>query len=137
MTIGGISDTFSVTTISSSSGGGGEGDGGGGGGGCFIATAAFGSPMAGQVEILRQFRDRYLLTNAPGQKFVAWYYRNGPAAANYIKDKPLIKAAVRMALYPLIGFSLLLINGMLPYLLLAITGLIIFFRFRTKKLNAA
>jgi hypothetical protein len=132
LTIGGISDTFSVTTISSSSGGGGEG----GGGGCFIATAAFGSPMAGQVEILRQFRDRYLLTNAPGQKFVAWYYRNGPAAANYIKDKPLIKAAVRMALYPLIGFSLLLINGILPYLLLAITGFIIFFRFRTKKLSA-
>jgi plastocyanin len=136
LTIGGISDTFSVTTISSSSGGGGAAAGGGGGGGCFIATAAFGSPMAGQVEILRQFRDRYLLTNAPGQKFVAWYYRNGPAAADYIKDKPLAKAAVRVALYPLIGFSLLLINGMLPYLLLAITGFIIFFRFRTKKLSA-
>ena len=137
LTIGGISDTFSVTTISSSSGGGGEGDGGGGGGGCFIATAAFGSPMAGQVEILRQFRDRYLLTNAPGQKFVDWYYRNGPAAANYIKDKPLIKAAVRMALYPLIGFSLLLISGYLP---LVVVGLLLstllIFRLRPKKSNA-
>ena len=69
--------------------------------------------MAGQVEILRQFRDRYLLTNSLGQKFVAWYYRTGPAAANYIKDMPLLKAAIRVALYPLVGFSYLLISGYL------------------------
>jgi C1A family cysteine protease len=103
--------------------------------GCFIATAAFGSPLAEQVEILRQFRDRYLLTNYHGQKFVAWYYRNGPAVANYIKDKPLVKAAVRVALYPLIGFSFLLISGYLPYV---IVGLLLtaflFFRIRPKKL---
>jgi hypothetical protein len=145
LTIGGISDTFSVTTISSSSGGGGEGGGGGGGGegggggggGCFIATAAFGSPMAGQVEILRQFRDRYLLTNAPGQKFVAWYYHSGPAAANYIKDKPLIKAAIRIALYPLIGFSLLLISGYLPFVTIGLLlSTLLFLRFRPKKLRA-
>lgn len=105
--------------------------------GCFIATAAFGSPLAGQVEILRQFRDRYLLTNYPGQKFVAWYYRNGPAAANYIKDKPLVKTAIRAALYPLIGFSFLLISGYLPFVLagLLLTALL-FFRFRPKKLKA-
>ncbi len=127
--IGGISDTFSVTTISGSSGGG----GGGGGGGCFIATAAFGSPLAGQVEILRQFRDRYLLTNDLGRKFVSWYYLSGPAAANYIKDKPLVKAAVRLALYPLIGFSLMLINGIIPYMLLVIAGSAIFFIFRKRK----
>ena len=108
-----------------------------GGRDCFIATAAFGSPMAGQVEILRQFRDRYLLTNKPGQNFVAWYYRNGPAAANYIKGKPLTKAAIRLALYPLIGFSFLLISGYLPFM---IVGLLLttflFFRLRPKKLNA-
>ncbi len=84
-------------------------------GDCFIATAAFGSPMAGQVEILRQLRDRYLLTNHPGQKFVAWYYRNGPVAANYIQGNPLAKTVVRVALYPLIGFSFLLISGYLPF----------------------
>jgi hypothetical protein len=135
LAIGGISDTFSVITISSSGGGGGEeGDGGGGGGGCFIATAAFGSPLAGQVEILRQFRDGYLLTNAPGQKFVTWYYRNGPAAANFIKDKPIIKAAVRMALYPLIGFSLLLISGYLPLVVVGLLlSMLLFIRLRPKK----
>ncbi|MDP2854707.1 MAG: C1 family peptidase [Smithellaceae bacterium] len=106
-------------------------------GGCFIATAAFGSPMAGQVEILRQFRDRYLLTNNLGQKFVVWYYRNGPTAANWINDKPLTKAAIRAALYPLIGFSFLLIFGYLPFV---IVGLLLtaflFFRFRPKKPKA-
>jgi hypothetical protein len=105
-----------------------------GGGGCFIATAAFGSPMAGQVTILRQFRDRYLLSNDPGRKFVAWYYRHSPAAALYIADKPLAKAAVRVALYPLIGFSLLLFSG---YLFFVIPGLLfaalLFIRFKPKK----
>lgn len=102
-------------------------------GGCFIATLAFGSPMAGQVEILRQFRDRYLLTNNPGQKFVAWYYRTGPAAANYIKDMPLVKAAIRVALYPLIGFSYLLISGYLPVAVVVLfLTVLLFFRFRTQ-----
>ena len=127
LTIGGVSDTFSVTTQAAPASGG----SGSGGGGCFIATAAFGSALAGQVEILRQFRDRYLLTNAFGRKFVSWYYRIGPGAASYIKDKPLAKAAVRVALYPLIGFSLLLINGILPYLFF--TGFIFFFIFRLRK----
>lgn len=128
LTIDGVSDTFSVTTKAAPVVSGG---GGGGGGGCFIATAAFGSPLAGQVKILRQFRDRYLLTNALGRKFVAWYYRVGPVAASYIKDKPLAKAAVRVALYPLIGFSLLLIHGFVPYLVF--TGIILFFLWRSRK----
>lgn len=106
-----------------------------GGRDCFIATAAFGSPMAGQVEILRQFRDRYLLTHHPGRMFVAWYYREGPAAANYIEDRPLTKAAVRAALYPLIGFSFLLISGYLPFMIIGLLlTAFLFLRFRPKKL---
>lgn len=111
---------------------------GGGSGGCFVATAAFGSPMAQQVEILRRFRDGYLLTNHPGRAFAAWYYRHGPAAANYIKDKPLAKAAVRAFLYPLIGFSFLLISGYLPAVMAGIflAALLIFrFRIKTNRLN--
>ena len=126
VTIGGVSDTFSVKTrfvlanVDS--------------GPCFIATAAFGSPIAGQVEILRQFRDRYLLTNSCGKNFVAWYYRNGPVAANWIKDKPLAKAGVQMALYPLIGFSLLLISGCLPSAtVLFLLSALLFLRLRPKK----
>ncbi|MCK7505144.1 MAG: hypothetical protein MZV70_14380 [Desulfobacterales bacterium] len=101
---------------------------------CFIATAAFGSPLARQVNILRQFRDKYLLTNALGKKFVAWYYRNGPVAASFIKDKPLAKMAVQAALYPLIGFSFLLISGYLPFVVVGLLlAALLFFRFRPKK----
>ncbi len=132
LTIGGVSDIFSVTTKAKSSGGG----DGGGGGGCFIATAAFGSPQAGQVEILRQFRDKYLLTNAPGKKFVDWYYRNGPVAAKWINDKPVVKAAVRVALYPLIGFSFLLISGYLPFVIIGLLlSTLLFLRFRPEKIS--
>ena len=126
LTIAGVFDTFSVRTryvhesVDS--------------GPCFIATAAFGSPLAGQVKILRQFRDRYLLTNAPGQKFVTWYYRNGPVAANFIKDKPLVKMTVQLALYPLIGFSLMLISGYLPFVMIVLLlSALIFLRFQPKK----
>jgi subtilisin family serine protease len=48
--------------------------GGGDGGGCFIATAAYGSVMHPYVEKLRQFRDRHLLTNGIGKRFVEAYY---------------------------------------------------------------
>jgi hypothetical protein len=107
-----------------------------GSGRCFVATVAFGSPMAGQVEILRQFRDSYLLTNNRGRQFVAWYYRNGPAAAGYIEDKPLAKAAVQAALYPLIGFSLLLISGYLPLVIIGLfLSALLFFQVRSKKLS--
>jgi uncharacterized protein YkwD len=134
LNIGGVTDTFSVTTKAEPAGNGGSGGGGGGGGGCFIATAAFGSPLAGQVEILRQFRDRYLMTNAWGRQFVAWYYRNGPVAANYISDKPWAKAAVRASLYPLIGFSTVLVYGYMPSVMFVLLLFALFYlRFRPKK----
>ena len=55
---------------------------GGAGGPCFIATAAYGTPMADQLEVLRTFRDRYLLTNAAGTALMRAYYKHSPAVAN-------------------------------------------------------
>lgn len=72
---------------------------------CFIATAAFGTPMADEVKILQRFRDEYLLTNEIGRKFVTFYYKHGPAWAKYISDKKGLKAVVRMGLRPVIWFS--------------------------------
>jgi hypothetical protein len=79
--------------------------------GCFIATAAFGYYSAPQVQILRDFRDRYLLTNRAGRAFVAWYYRYGPIGAEFINAHPWTKPAVRIALLPFIGAALFMIKA--------------------------
>jgi hypothetical protein len=71
--------------------------------GCFIATAAYGYYSAPQVQALREFRDRYLTTNAPGRAFVKWYYQHGPVGAQFINDHPWLKPFVRTALMPAVG----------------------------------
>ncbi|MBC8017200.1 MAG: hypothetical protein H7X83_01605 [Verrucomicrobia bacterium] len=76
--------------------------GGGGGGGCFIATAAYGSYLHPQVQILRDFRDTWLLTNAPGRAFVALYYRLSPPVAGFIAQHETLRLLVRLLLTPVI-----------------------------------
>jgi len=83
------------------------GGGGGGGGGCFIATAAFGSYMDPHVKVLRSFRDACLQTTAPGRAFVRWYYATSPPIADVIRGSETLRAGVRLALIPLIGFGYL------------------------------
>jgi hypothetical protein len=90
-------------------GGGSNGSQGGGGGKCFIATAAFGSPLAPQVQLLREFRDRFLLRHAAGRAFVAWYYRVSPPLAEMIARSKALRALVRMGLVPLIGWAALVL----------------------------
>jgi photosystem II stability/assembly factor-like uncharacterized protein len=77
---------------------------------CFVATAAYGSPMSGQVEILRKFRDGYLLPYDPGRRLVSFYYRTGEPAAAYINSHPWLKSPVRVILYPVIGFAWLMLS---------------------------
>ena len=80
------------------------GPGGGGGGGCFIATAAFGSDLAPQVELLRKFRDRYLLSHAAGRVFVKLYYTISPPLAEQIAESEILRAIARVGLVPIIGW---------------------------------
>lgn len=69
---------------------------------CFIATAAFGSADAGDVRVLREFRNRFLLTNRPGKAFVDLYYRISPPIAEFIADREWLKAIVRNSLSPFV-----------------------------------
>ena len=85
--------------------------GGGGGGGCFIATAAYGSYEAPYVQLLREFRDRFLLTNAVGSWFVDTYYTYSPPMADWLRGHDTWRSVVRVALLPLIGMSWLLIEA--------------------------
>ena len=76
------------------------------GGGCLIATAAFGSELAPQVQFLREIRDNTVLQTESGTSFMAgfnqFYYSFSPAIADYERENPAFKEAVKLTLTPLL-----------------------------------
>lgn len=72
------------------------------GGPCFIATAASGTPLSGEVAILRDFRDEWLLTNTAGTMLVDAYYNLSPPIADAVAASPLLALAVRLLLLPVL-----------------------------------
>jgi len=72
------------------------------GGFCFIATAAYGSPMAREVMTLRAFRDRVLLKTPGGRLFVETYYALSPPLAQFIAGRERLRAVARGLLWPLV-----------------------------------
>jgi hypothetical protein len=62
---------------------------------CFIATAAYGTETAPQLDTLRDFRDQVLLENAVGSRFVDAYYRLSPPVADFVASSDFVRAIVR------------------------------------------
>jgi outer membrane protein assembly factor BamB len=79
-------------------------------GGCFVATATYGTSMAQEVQILREFRDEYLLTNPVGKALVEFYYRVSPLIADFITEHPSLKPIVRAGLLPAVVMSAVAVN---------------------------
>ena len=77
------------------------------GGGCLIATAAYGTELAPQVQMLREIRDNTLLSTTSGTSFMAGfnqaYYAFSPAVADLERDNPMFRDAVRVAITPMIS----------------------------------
>ena len=83
------------------------------GGGCLIATAAFGSEMAPQVQFLREIRDNTVMNTQSGTAFMTgfnqFYYSFSPYVADYERENPVFKEAVKVTLTPMLT-SLTLLN---------------------------
>jgi nucleoid-associated protein YgaU len=83
------------------------------GGGCLIATAAFGSEMAPQVQFLREIRDNKVLQTESGSAFMTgfnqFYYSFSPVVADYERENPAFKETVKLALTPMLT-SLAILN---------------------------
>ncbi|MDH5729211.1 MAG: S8 family serine peptidase [Gammaproteobacteria bacterium] len=70
---------------------------------CVIATAAYGSPMATQIQSLRNFRDQYLQHHLLGKAFIQIYYRYGKVPAEWIAQSETRRGFARVALAPLMA----------------------------------
>jgi len=77
---------------------------------CCTATAAYGTPMAKELGILRQFRDEYLLTNPMGETLAEIYYSVSPPIAEFLIEHPGLKPIVRAGLAPAVAVSTIALN---------------------------
>jgi hypothetical protein len=84
-----------------------------GGGGCLIATAAFGSELAPQVQMLRELRDNTILSTTSGTAFMTgfnqFYYSFSPTIADWERENPIFQEVVRISITPLLT-SLSILN---------------------------
>jgi hypothetical protein len=111
--------------------------------GCFIATAAYGSYLDEYIDILRHFRDRYLITNGPGLDFVNFYYTNSPPIARFISEHAWLKPPIRAALMPVVVMADIVLKvtpvgalAIIGFLAVIVVGVIFRMSRRQKKKTA-
>jgi len=85
------------------------------GGGCLIATAAYGSEMSPQVQLLREIRDNQLMNTESGSAFMSTfnnvYYSFSPAIADMERESPIFKEVVKVGLTPMISSLAIMENA--------------------------
>ena len=89
---------------------------------CFIATAAYGTPMAQEIDTLRAVRDTYMLNNILGTAFVDTYYRLSPPIADKVAAHPVLASAVRVALTPFVLLGKLILAAPMVLLTTLLVG---------------
>jgi len=62
---------------------------------CFIATAAYGTPTAKEIDELRRFRDEYLRDSHLGNEFIKFYYEKSPPIAEFISEHEVLRTVIR------------------------------------------
>ena len=73
---------------------------------CFIATAAYGTSTAEEIDTLRAFRDEVLLQNSLGSQLVEWYYQTSPPVADFISENSLLRTIVReLVIDPMVSLA--------------------------------
>jgi hypothetical protein len=84
------------------------------GGGCLIATAAYGTELSSQVQLLREIRDNVLLDTQSGTAFMAgfnqFYYSFSPSVADLERQSPVFKEFVKVAISPML-YTLPILNN--------------------------
>jgi peptidyl-prolyl cis-trans isomerase B (cyclophilin B) len=77
------------------------------GGGCLIATAAYGSELAPQIQQLREIRDNTILSTQSGTTFMTgfnqFYYSFSPIVADLERENPVFKEVVKLAITPMLS----------------------------------
>ena len=85
------------------------------GGGCLIATAAYGSEMSPQVQMLREIRDNQLMNTEAGKSFMSgfneMYYSFSPYIADYERENPMFKEVVKLGLTPMLSSLAIMENA--------------------------
>ena len=87
----------------------------GNGGGCLIATATYGSELTPQVQQLRELRDNQLLQTESGSAFMSsfneMYYSFSPTIADYERENPMFKEAVKLTITPMLSTLAIMENA--------------------------
>lgn len=87
---------------------------------CFIATAAFGSRLDPHVQMLRDFKKQFLLSNWLGRQVVKIYYTFSPDLAQWIAQNENLRSAARTILWPVVWLVQVIMYFGLSILLLPI-----------------